>query len=190
MPSYKEIRYVEEISKQLDDIEPTLDKMNQLSGAFTLQSVGVATLGTKAHAIKSKLYIAIKTLADIEKREVLLEKLPEDGFTKNQMTMSILNQLKNYQDFLKDYQKLVGELLDKKDDIEKKVAEKRQKGEPVPSEAETKDALEEAKTKYQEAVKEKSFLGKTFQAITSFYEKAKPYVEPLIGVAKILLKFL
>lgn len=187
---YKEIKHVKEISNQLSDIEATINKARTQADAFGLDDLEMASLGNSAGSIKANLYTNLKTLVEIDKRERMGQEGLLDPQKKKDATLAVISELRDYQTFLVQYQKLVSQLLDKEDDIEKVVAEKRQKGEKAPTEAETKDAIEEAKSNFKEAVKEGSFLSKSIETVTSFAEKAAPYVKPLIGAAKILLQLL
>ena len=190
MSSYEELSYILEISKQVNEMQETIDKMNEVAGTFKLESVLVETLAEDASNIQDNLYRNANTLRKIKKRERTFP-LPTDTMTRRSCENEILETIRTYQQsFLPNYQKMVEQLLNKKEDIKNKVAKKRQAGENVPSEGETKDALDEAGKKFQQAIKEKPEVQKSFSSIRSFIEKAKPYVEPLVAAAKIALKFL
>lgn len=190
MPSYDELVSISEISKQLTEVQDTIDKMKDVVGIFNLNKVLVDQLADQANTIQDSLFQDANTIRMIMKREKTFP-LPTDSMTRRACEKDILEQVRDYkQSFLPTYQKMVEQLLDKKDEIKNKVAEKRQNKEEVPSEDETKNALEDAEKKLQEAVKESPRLQKTFNSVKSFVEKAKPYVEPLVAAAKIALKLL
>jgi len=190
MSSYDELVSISEISKQLTEVQDTIDKMKDVVGIFNLNKVLVDQLADQANTIQDSLFQDANTIRMIMKREKTFP-LPTDSMTRRACEKDILEQVRDYkQSFLPTYQKMVEQLLDKKDEIKNKVAEKRQNKEEVPSEDETKNALEDAEKKLQEAVKESPRLQKTFNSVKSFVEKAKPYVEPLVAAAKIALKLL
>jgi hypothetical protein len=165
--------------------------MKQLCGPFTLTSVSVTDLANSASLIKQKLLVDIRDLEEIQRREDRRNPLLTDSSIKETRELDLLDQITNYQNFLPKYQMLVEELLGKKDDIEKEVAEKRKSDKNVPSEAETKDALREAGENLQKAsVGKETVQNTTISSAKAFFEKAKPYVEPLLKAAKIALKLL
>jgi hypothetical protein len=185
--TYEELSSILEISKQVTDMQETIDKMKAVAGTFNLDSVLVDNLRDGAAEIQDTLYQDSDTLRKIKKREKTFP-LPTDVMTARSCENDILEKIRTYQqEFLPNYQKAVEKLLDKKDDIKSKVAEKRQAGEKVPDDTETKNALDEAGKQLQQAIKEKPEVQKTFSSIRSFIEKAKPYVGPLISAAKIAL---
>lgn len=191
MSSTEEALYLLEISKQLTEMEETIDKMGDAAKTFTLLAGLVGHLDDDVDHIQDVFYRCTKELREIRKRERIGMPLPTDSMTKRSCDNEILDAIRTYQkELLPNYQKMVEQLLDKKDDIKNEVAEKRQAGEKVPSDEETKNALDEAGKKLQQAIKEKPEVQKSFSSISSFIEKAKPYVEPLVAAAKIALKLL
>ena len=188
--SYDELSYILEISKQLSEMQETIDKMNKIAETYNLKDVMVKTLSDDAESIQDALFQNSDTLRKIKKREKTFP-LPTDTMTSRSCQNEILQTIRTYQqEFLPNYQKMVEQLLNKKEDIKTKVDEKRQAGEKVPSEGETKDTLDKAGKELQQAIKEKPEVQKSFSSIASFIEKAKPYVTPLISAAKIALALL
>jgi len=167
----------------------TIDKMKEIEEAFGLGKVAVNRLDLDAHTIKDNLLYDAETIQNIEERRQT-SPLPTDSMDLQMRKLDILKQLEAYKDFLPEYQEMVEKLLGKKDEIEKKVEEKRQAGEVVPSKQETENALQEAGNKLQEAIKENPRLRGSYQSTKSFIDNVKPYVGPLLQVAKIVFKIL
>jgi vacuolar-type H+-ATPase catalytic subunit A/Vma1 len=164
--------------------------MEVVAGPFSLQDILKGTLSQDAANIQTTLFQDANTLRQIKQRERTFPAL-NDPMIRHSTENELQDTIRNYQkNFLPAYQKAVEELLGKKEDIQKKVEEKRKAGESAPNEGETKSALDDAAQKLQEAIKEQPAAQKTFSTIQAFFEKAKPYVGPLVSAAKIALKLL
>ncbi|PVX25100.1 MAG: hypothetical protein CW716_08690 [Candidatus Bathyarchaeum sp.] len=190
MSSYPELDYLLEISTQITQMQETIDKLNEVSEVYSLQGVITANLAQDAANMIQTLTRDSNTLRKIKQREKTFP-LPTDEMTRRSTENEIEETVRSYQkEFLPAYQKNVERFLGKKDEIKQKIDEKRKEGKTVPTEAETNSSFDDASKKLQEAVKNQPAASNVFNSIKSFVQKAKPYVEPLIGAAKIVLKLL
>lgn len=190
MSTRQEIMALLDIEKQLTEAGETIDKMREVVDTFGLKAELVNDLDAKANAIQDGLSTSIHTIRMIKRREYT-GPLASDPSTLIQQRRLILQLVRDYKDdFLQQYQGLVEQLLDSKDEVEKRLEAKRQAGEEVPSKEKTEAAFQEAKKKLQVAKNESAKLQKGVGAIRSFIKRVKPYVEPLVQAAKIVLPFL
>jgi len=188
MSNFEEIMALLDITKQLTEMQETIDKMKDKAGIYELESHLVGTVDVLADTIQDQIYKDVSTIREINKK---VFKGPADLMQLEMAKQDILVQRRDYiEKFLPNYQKLVEQLLDKKDDIEKNVEVKRQDGENVPSKEDTSDALQEAGKKFKQAINESPRLQRTYHSTKSFFDSIKPYVEPLVQAAKIIIPLL
>jgi DNA repair exonuclease SbcCD ATPase subunit len=189
MSSYEELNYLHEITTQLSQMQETIDKLKEATEVYSLPNVITDALALDAANMIHTFTTDAKTLLEINQRKRTFP-AANDQMIEHATQIEIRETIRKYQKFLKEYQKNVENLLDKKEEIKQKIDEKRKEGKKVPTETETDSSLDDAGKKLQEAIKNQPAAQSVYNSIKSFAEKAKPYVEPLIAAAKIVLKLL
>jgi hypothetical protein len=103
---------------------------------------------------------------------------------KSYINKLVLTNFNN--EILLSFQNFIEGILDKKDQITDIVNQRRQTGHNVPPEPEVDSVLKQAKDEIASA-KQNTTVNQTFDSISNFATKAKPYVEKIIKGAKIAL---
>ncbi len=184
----REIVALREITQQIDDILPTIKKMQEVTNVFGIEEILVTNLYSQAYDIKDKILTSIKALSEIEKCKGTMDESPMDSLNYDKYWITIRKKVTEFQDkLLPAYTRVVDELLNKKSQIQTEADNKRTKGEKVPSNEQVQKNLTTATKEAEEAKTMKSQQKDIYDSAADFIKDAKPYVQKIVGVAKIVL---